>query len=151
MGEDIDEIIMQERINLIFPGTKWCGAGNIADGDEDLGPSKDTDRCCRDHDHCPDIIPAGETKHNLTNTAFYTRLSCECDETFRQCLRNVDSSTSRVVGKMYFNTIGTKCFKNAYPVTGCVHKGGWFNTKCLEYSFDESGEKRYQWFDVPNY
>ena len=54
-------------------GTKWCGSGDIADGPDDLGVFAMTDACCREHDNCKDIIQPIETKHGLTNTAFYTR------------------------------------------------------------------------------
>ncbi|XP_047999507.1 phospholipase A2-like [Leguminivora glycinivorella] len=152
--EDSDEVNIEERFSLIYPGTKWCGAGNIADGYDDLGPSRETDMCCRDHDNCPDYIAAGETKHNLTNNAFYTRLNCECDEKFRLCLRAAAANKSKVakqIGTVYFNALGTECYREDYPVVGCVKKGGWFNRKCLEPKYDKNGERRYQWFDVPNY
>ncbi|CAH0758774.1 unnamed protein product [Diatraea saccharalis] len=112
------------KFNLIYPGTKWCGAGNIAENYDDLGSEVETDRCCRAHDNCPDVIAAGETKYNLTNTAFYTRLSCDCDETFRQCLRSANTSVSKQIGHIYFNTLGTKCFRRDYPITGCSKRGG---------------------------
>ncbi|CAL1298217.1 unnamed protein product [Larinioides sclopetarius] len=47
---------------IIMPGTKWCGAGNIAVNDDDLGYFEDVDRCCRAHDKCNDIIPPGGSK-----------------------------------------------------------------------------------------
>lgn len=31
----------------VFPGTKWCGTGDIAKNFHDLGEEKDMDRCCR--------------------------------------------------------------------------------------------------------
>lgn len=31
----------------VFPGTKWCGTGDIARNYHDLGEEKDMDRCCR--------------------------------------------------------------------------------------------------------
>ncbi|XP_014363156.2 phospholipase A2-like [Papilio machaon] len=139
------------RFTLIFPGTKWCGSGNIAEGYDDLGKDNKTDACCRQHDFCPDIIPAGETKYNLTNESFFTRLHCSCDETFRKCLRTVNSVTSLKIGMTYFNAIGTKCYRKDYPVTGCKTRGGWLGSKCVEYIYDIDGEMKYQWFDVPNY
>lgn len=58
---------------VIYPGTKWCGAGNVANNFDDLGLDKKADACCREHDHCNDAIPAGENKYNLTNTEAYTK------------------------------------------------------------------------------
>ncbi|CAH2052359.1 unnamed protein product, partial [Iphiclides podalirius] len=139
------------RFVLIFPGTKWCGAGNIADGYDDLGPDSETDKCCRQHDYCPDIIPAGETKYNLTNESFFTRLHCSCDNTFRDCLRNVNNPTSLKIGVTYFNALGSKCYRRDYPIADCAKRGGWFGSKCVEYIYDTNGEMSYQWFDVPNY
>ncbi|XP_072934723.1 phospholipase A2-like [Epargyreus clarus] len=132
-------------------GTKWCGPGNRADNYDDLGSEVETDKCCRAHDTCPEVIEAGETKYNLTNTAFYSRLSCNCDEAFRLCLRKDGSEASDTVGIIYFNVIGTQCFRKDYNATGCLKYGGFFHTKCLEYEYDTSSEKFYQWFDVPNY
>jgi len=39
----------------------------------DLGSSEETDKCCRQHDNCPDSIEAGQSKYNLTNHSFYTK------------------------------------------------------------------------------
>ena len=58
----------------MYAGTKWCGSGNIAKNPDDLGHFADTDACCRTHDQCDDIIEATQTKYNLTNPTFYTRL-----------------------------------------------------------------------------
>ncbi|CAB3222115.1 unnamed protein product [Arctia plantaginis] len=71
--DDIKDSGLLKQMSFIFPGTKWCGAGNIADGYEDLGTEIEADMCCRDHDNCPEVIPGGETRHNLTNTVFYSR------------------------------------------------------------------------------
>ncbi|XP_065288242.1 uncharacterized protein [Dermacentor albipictus] len=57
---------------LIYPGTKWCGAGDIANGYDDLGRAKEIDMCCRDHDHADDKILAFQTKHGIKNFMFYT-------------------------------------------------------------------------------
>lgn len=58
---------------IIFAGTKYCGPGNKSTGIDDLGRFRNVDLCCRDHDLCPDNIPAGEYKHGLHNTAKYTK------------------------------------------------------------------------------
>ncbi|XP_041971965.1 phospholipase A2-like [Aricia agestis] len=151
LSELSDEEIAMLRFSLIYPGTKWCGPGDTAENYEDLGVAEAEDRCCRQHDYCPDTIVSGETKHNLTNDSYYTKLSCECDEIFRQCLRQAASVNSKTIGTVYFNVIGTQCFRRDYPVTGCLKKGGWLLSKCVEYSYDKKGKKLHQWFDVPNY
>ncbi|EEC13414.1 hypothetical protein IscW_ISCW008898, partial [Ixodes scapularis] len=57
---------------LIFPGTKWCGAGDVAKNYDDLGRERATDVCCRDHDHAPDSLAPFETEHGITNVMLYT-------------------------------------------------------------------------------
>ena len=54
-------------------GTQWCGNGNRARDAKDLGLFKQTDLCCREHDNCPDNIPAGESRHGLNNSGLFTR------------------------------------------------------------------------------
>ncbi|CAG5047662.1 unnamed protein product [Parnassius apollo] len=117
------------RLSLIAPGTNWCGPGSDASDYDDLGTEVETDKCCRQHDYCADIIPAGETKHNLTNESFFTRLHCSCDDVFRQCLRSANTSMANKIGTIYFNAIGTKCYKKDYPVTGCNTRGGTSGTQ----------------------
>ncbi len=69
-----------KRDLLIFPGTLWCGVGNVADGDyENLGDNPTVDRCCRTHDHCPDYIESFETKYDIFNYRMYTISDCQCD------------------------------------------------------------------------
>ena len=63
---------VNERFHLIFPGTKWCGPGDVASSYEDLGQFRETDMCCRDHDHCENI-PGGGEKYGLTNNDLFTR------------------------------------------------------------------------------
>ncbi|KAI8442043.1 hypothetical protein MSG28_005683 [Choristoneura fumiferana] len=124
-GNDVEEF-NELRFSLIYPGTKWCGAGNVADSYDDLGSSRETDKCCRAHDFCPDVISAGETKYGLTNSAFYSRLSCECDEEFRRCLRTASTKTAKQIGTIYFNALRTQCFREDYPVVGCTRRGGYY-------------------------
>lgn len=82
LGEDSYESneFVEEDINrhsqngsrLIFPGTKWCGPGNNADNENDLGHFEETDKCCRAHDHC-DGIESGGSKYGLINDTPYTK------------------------------------------------------------------------------
>lgn len=60
------------RVQIIYPGTKWCGPGNIASNYDDLGYFTKTDMCCRTHDHC-DNIAAGESKDGLVNNTPFTK------------------------------------------------------------------------------
>lgn len=59
---------------FLIAGTLWCGGGDKARSNEDLGRFKDTDACCREHDFCQDNILAGEEKHGLINGGLFTRL-----------------------------------------------------------------------------
>ncbi|XP_044760931.1 phospholipase A2-like isoform X2 [Coccinella septempunctata] len=134
---------------LIFPGTKWCGDGDIAQHDDDLGIYREADKCCRAHDKCFDFIPSGESKHNLTNADQVSRMHCDCDLEFYYCLKNVSSMESIMIGKIYFNDVG-KCYKRDYPIIRCLsYKNFLFFQKCLVYELDESKEKVYQYFDLP--
>ena len=63
-----------------FPGTKWCGIGNIATNYNDLGTEVATDTCCRAHDHCVYNIRAFAYKYNYRNWRWYTISTCECDQ-----------------------------------------------------------------------
>ncbi|XP_046476587.1 phospholipase A2-like [Neodiprion pinetum] len=140
----------RERLNLIFPGTKWCGSGNVADNYDDLGTFAESDACCRTHDHCEDIIEAMDTKFNLTNPSFYTRVHCSCDEKFYDCLHGSPDEIGDKVGILYFSFLGTKCFRNDYPIVGCKRYHP-YPKRCLEYELDESQPMMYQWFDIPLY
>lgn len=57
---------------LIYPGTKWCGPGNISQHFDDLGVLEKEDKCCRTHDHC-DHIGKGDSKYGLVNNEKLTR------------------------------------------------------------------------------
>ncbi|KAF5271043.1 hypothetical protein FQR65_LT00462 [Abscondita terminalis] len=146
-GPDLDEIL-QKQMTIIYPGTKWCGTGNKANNYNDLGTEIETDKCCRDHDYCDDYIRSNQTKYNLTNTASYTRVTCNCDKKFRDCLYVVNTQTSSNVGNIFFNLLKNKCFRKDYPAIGCIRFDSLLK-KCLQYRYDYTKPKKYQWFDVP--
>ncbi|KAJ8712763.1 hypothetical protein PYW08_008067 [Mythimna loreyi] len=146
-----DVIATKNQFGLIFPGTKWCGPSNIAQHDDDLGTEVEADACCREHDKCADMIGGGATNYDLTNPAFYTRWDCGCDDLFYSCLKASDTSTAKYIGVIYFNILNTQCFRKYYPVTGCIKRGGWFKSKCLEYSYNKTVNRKYQWFDVKDF
>ncbi|XP_059479334.1 phospholipase A2-like [Neocloeon triangulifer] len=136
---------------LIYPGTKWCGQGNVATHYGDLGLYEKTDMCCRDHDYCPDYISAGKTKYGLKNTAPYTKVHCDCDAKFKMCLENDNTDASNDVGHLYFNLFGSQCFKKDYPIIQCRRYSQDPPRRCLEYDLDETRDKKWQFFDNPHY
>ncbi|XP_055384547.1 phospholipase A2-like, partial [Condylostylus longicornis] len=140
----------EKLYSMIFPGTKWCGPGNNADGYDDLGKFRETDKCCRDHDNC-DSIPAGGEKHGLQNDGRYTRLHCKCDKNFYDCLHKVNDRVSNIVGRTYFQFTNL-CYREDRPTTGCLEtETSLFDKRCVKYSYDRSQPKKYQWFDLPYY
>ncbi|XP_070502672.1 phospholipase A2 large subunit-like [Chironomus tepperi] len=138
----------QERINLSFPGTKWCGPGNTANDFEDLGSDPEVDKCCRAHDHC-DNIASGEEKYGLKNDDHFTRLHCLCDKEFKQCLRNVNSRRGNYIGNFYFN-LRDRCYKEQHPIVECdeIHTKI-FLRRCIKYMIDVKKPRVWQWFDLP--
>lgn len=134
----------EERINLSFPGTKWCGPGNTADGYDDLGNDAETDKCCRQHDHC-DNIPSGEEKHGLKNDDYFTRLHCECDKEFKSCLRNVNSKRGNYIGNFYFN-VRDRCYKEQSPIVNCdeIHTK-WAVFHVPWHSLPDTSEENFRW------
>ncbi|KAL7300775.1 hypothetical protein TKK_0006752 [Trichogramma kaykai] len=95
----------------IVPGTKWCGTGDIAKNYHDLGTRPNLDRCCRMHDLCPVKIRAYKNRYNLDNQSFFSRSHCVCDETFYQCLKDVNHVSATVIGNVYFNVIMPTCIE----------------------------------------
>ncbi|XP_014252888.1 phospholipase A2-like [Cimex lectularius] len=150
--EELSNFISQDdqkkSLNVIFPGTKWCGSGNIATNYDDLGKSSGTDACCRAHDLCSDQVEGGGTAHGLKNKAPYTRLNCKCDIEFFNCLRNEENQeeTAKLVGVIYFDVLQTQCYKYEYPVVKCTQN---VLKRCLEYEYNTTADKSWQWFDVP--
>ncbi|XP_064636613.1 acidic phospholipase A2 PA4-like isoform X2 [Lineus longissimus] len=107
----------QKRFSFMWPETKWCGPGNVADNYTDLGPEREADKCCRTHDHCPDTIRrfSYDRKYKLWNTYFSTVSSCACDAAFNKCLHNVNNAATTGIGEMFFNKLNVPCFKEKSP------------------------------------
>ncbi|XP_030143887.4 protein PROCA1 [Taeniopygia guttata] len=102
------------RRGLTYPGTLWCGAGSNADSYEQLGEHRDTDRCCRDHDHCQHVIHPFTARYGYRNLRWHTISHCDCDHRLKECLRRVNDTASRVVGQAFFNVIQAPCFEFTY-------------------------------------
>ncbi|KAM3935848.1 protein PROCA1 [Leptodactylus fuscus] len=113
-----------------YPGTLWCGAGNIVADESELGEHKETDSCCRTHDHCDYVIHPFAYSYGYRNMRWHTISHCQCDNRFKECLRSVNDTASRVVGQAFFNVIQVQCFEFDYK-EHCVERTwyGW----CTKY------------------
>ncbi|XP_013879575.1 uncharacterized protein proca1 isoform X2 [Austrofundulus limnaeus] len=109
-----DGVLRRSKRGFTYPGTLWCGAGNMADDYNQLGEFAETDSCCRVHDHCPHVIHAFSSKYGRTNFKWHSISHCDCDNDLKSCLRKVNDTSSRVVGQAFFNVIGVPCFDFAY-------------------------------------
>ncbi|KAM9733183.1 uncharacterized protein proca1 [Menidia menidia] len=109
-----DKVLQRSKRGFTYPGTLWCGAGNMADRYDQLGEFADTDSCCRTHDHCPHVIHAFSSNYGHTNFKWHSVCHCDCDNALKDCLRNVNDTSSRVVGQAFFNVIGVPCFDFVY-------------------------------------
>ncbi|XP_010795380.1 uncharacterized protein proca1 [Notothenia coriiceps] len=109
-----DHVLKRSKRGFTYPGTLWCGAGNMADNYDQLGDFAETDSCCRIHDHCPHVIHSFSANYGHTNFKWHSICHCDCDNALKACLRNVNDTSSRVVGQAFFNVIGVPCFELAY-------------------------------------
>ncbi|XP_043492456.1 uncharacterized protein LOC122517905 [Polistes fuscatus] len=115
---DTSEDTISFALNIYFlfftfcQGTKWCGAGDIADNYHDLGREANIDRCCRNHDLCPVKVRARTSRFNLNNNSLYTKSHCTCDELFYNCLKNSKNSIADLLGNIYFNIIRVPCIED---------------------------------------
>lgn len=139
---------------LIFPGTKWCGAGDVAKNYDDLGRESVTDMCCRDHDHATDSLAPFETVHGVTNVMLYTMTNCQDDCNFYNCLLEVNSLAGNAMGTIFFDTLKTNCFAYGYP-DKCVSRN-WISIpllakSCKQYQPDTSKSQKWQTYPQPSY
>ncbi|XP_076625667.1 acidic phospholipase A2 PA4 isoform X2 [Colletes latitarsis] len=126
---------------LMYPGTKWCGPGTVAESYDDLGRHRLEDACCREHDHCPITISPQECIHGVCNRSPYTRSHCDCDAKFRRCLQNLNSEVANTLGALFFNVIQVTCFKERRPCSQWQRNGyeeEVSNRLCSQYKFRPS-------------
>lgn len=92
-------------------GTKWCGAGNNADNENDLGDYADVDSCCRTHDHCARKVGAFSEFQGYRNWLPFTVSDCACDEKFYACLKDVkeNPTVASIVGNVFFDVLSMPC------------------------------------------
>ncbi|KAG7470619.1 hypothetical protein MATL_G00115830 [Megalops atlanticus] len=115
------QALRRSKRGFTYPGTLWCGAGNIADNYDHLGEFAETDSCCRAHDHCPYVIHPFSSKYGYTNFKWHSICHCDCDNGLKECLRKVNDTASRVVGQAFFNVIEVPCFEFVYEEQ-CVER-----------------------------
>uniref|UniRef100_A0A3B5AQF1 Protein interacting with cyclin A1 n=1 Tax=Stegastes partitus TaxID=144197 RepID=A0A3B5AQF1_9TELE len=123
-----EQVLKRSKRGFTYPGTLWCGAGNMADNYNQLDFA-DTDSCCRTHDHCPHVIHAFSSKYGHTNFKWHSICHCDCDN-LKACLRKVNDTSSRVVGQAFFNVIGVPCFEFVYEEQ-CAERH-WYGCKRYE-------------------
>ncbi|XP_014473775.1 PREDICTED: uncharacterized protein LOC106743936 [Dinoponera quadriceps] len=133
---------MGKEFQLIFPGTKWCGDGDIAVSDDDLGRFSGLDKCCRAHDKCYKDIAANDTLGNLKNDGLFTKSACSCDSEFYNCLKAVNCPIANQIGWTYFNILQPQCFTCRCPKEDCDTEK---DENCL------NSCERYEWIDNPRY
>ncbi|XP_067933039.1 phospholipase A(2)-like [Watersipora subatra] len=117
----------------IFPGTKWCGKGNIASGPKDFGKLVGLDACCMKHDQCPLSVLPGETKFGITNRGIYPISHCGCDDQLHSCLKGLSDDNAQLLDEIYFEVLRMKCFIKEYPRV-CVRWYWWGS--CKEFKED---------------
>ncbi|XP_070148999.1 phospholipase A2-like isoform X2 [Polyergus mexicanus] len=105
----------------ILPGTLWCGRGNIARDDSELGVYSELDTCCRTHDRCEDSINPKATKYGLYNKYICRSSLCKCDLQFYDCLMRVHGLYASTVGKIYFKKC-KQCFRTYYDSEECIRE-----------------------------
>ncbi|XP_036415098.1 uncharacterized protein proca1 [Colossoma macropomum] len=125
-----EQKLRRNKRGFTYPGTLWCGAGNIADDYDQLGEFTETDKCCRTHDHCPHVIHAFSSSYGYTNFKWHSISHCDCDNALKQCLREVNDTSSRVVGQAFFNVIEVPCFEFSFEEQ-CVERH-WYGV-CKRY------------------
>lgn len=138
----------------IFPGTKWCGAGNVAMDDYDLGEARNSDMCCRDHDRSKDAIAAFREKYGIKNRQFYTMTNCAEDRKLFNCFLKVGSFTSVSLGTTFFDILKTRCFEYAYPTKCARYEPSGTNKgkkHCEEFAIDNSKRRKWRVFRPPNF
>ncbi|XP_072325650.1 uncharacterized protein proca1 [Scyliorhinus torazame] len=105
-----ETVLRRTKRGFTYPGTLWCGAGNNADSYDHLGEFSETDKCCREHDHCEHVIYPFAYSYGHRNFRLHTLSHCDCDTELKQCLRRVNDASSRIVGQAFFNVLEVPCF-----------------------------------------
>uniref|UniRef100_A0A2R5LET6 Putative salivary lipocalin n=1 Tax=Ornithodoros turicata TaxID=34597 RepID=A0A2R5LET6_9ACAR len=136
--------------NYIYPGTKWCGAGNISTDEAQYGSAQVTDKCCQTHDKAVDYILASQTHPNhteLVNPKKYTVTNCSDDIKLFNCLLEDNSTDSYQFGQAFFDALGVPCFAYTFKVN-CTRTSWWSSKKTCKI---QEKQKAWQFLDPPNF
>ncbi|XP_034946610.1 phospholipase A2-like [Chelonus insularis] len=138
---ELNDTHAQKRRELIFPGTLWCGLGNVAVYDDEVGFFSYTDSCCKNHDKCRlDVSYSHKSKiEGVIDFLFKSDTICPCDSAFYVCLRKANTFISKTVGKIFFNVLRPTCLTLDHPILSCTkYQGKLFRHRCLEYELNTS-------------
>lgn len=154
----IDKTILLVKWNInrtfIYPGTKWCGAGNVSTESERYGPDETTDKCCETHDKATDYILASRTHVNhtsLKNPRRHTVTNCKDDIELFDCLYKDNTSASLQFGQAFFDALRVPCFINTFPKVCKRKTHTWWSQRCDEYYLDTTKDKIWQFFYPPSF
>ena len=53
--------------------------------------------------------------HTYPLASFVYRSHCDCDETFRECLKNLTKIAGNFIGALFFGGSGVGCFRLDFP------------------------------------
>ncbi|XP_066917579.1 phospholipase A2 heteromtoxin-like [Clytia hemisphaerica] len=94
-------------------GEKWCGTeahGKSYDHEESYQHlTQGLSKCCDKHDECPLGMSPHSQKWNVINTSDYSLAECQCDDLFRECLKNDGSWSAETVGTLFYNVLSVPC------------------------------------------
>ncbi|XP_014262312.1 uncharacterized protein LOC106674217 [Cimex lectularius] len=113
----------QQSLQLILPGTKWCGTGDIAANYFDLGTQSEIDKCCRLHDICPVKVHGYSFRYGVNNTSPITKSHCKCDQELKRCLKKENQPIANLMGQIYFNVIKIQCVSGTVPNLQVLDQG----------------------------
>ncbi|KAG2471023.1 PA2G3 phospholipase, partial [Polypterus senegalus] len=91
----------RHKRSWMIPGTLWCGTGSVAANFTDLGVFDQTDKCCREHDHCRHTISAFSLKYGIFNRHLFTLSHCQCDQ---RCKKQSRAPFALVRGPTRYNS-----------------------------------------------
>jgi len=132
--EKSKNIMAYLREKLMYEGTKWCGFGQTAKNYFDIGANKNLDRCCRAHDFCP----YAQQKFTKTNPTPITKMACECDRAFYDCLLGLKSKVADKVGNIFFNAGRVDCVELRHPLKCFAWEDPHTLKNCLSWEEDDN-------------